>query len=230
VWSDGHSRWLKESQGRRWKVTSEEEKSRWDAWRRRKERSEEEESPDELKRKWAAWKRWKARSEEEKGKERVLNLDEIPREGETLHDIIESGEIPEELRESIQALAKAVEPTFERLVSCLAEPFQTGLQSHLDRIAESAGSISSGRFNWVDVENVFTGQQVTGILEEMLEEDRKARIEAGRAREDERRAKERRERKENWRYSAALGVTIVIALVGWAIAIGLAIVQQRLGG
>lgn len=138
-------------------MTSEEEKSRWDAWRRRKERSEKEESPDapggwaawkrwkekseeekspdELKRKWAAWKRWKARSEEEKGKERVLNLDEIPREGETLDDFIESGEIPEELRESIQALAKAVEPTFERLVSCLAEPFQTGLQSHLDRIA-----------------------------------------------------------------------------------------------
>lgn len=77
---------------------------------------------------------------------------------------------------------------------------------------------------------MFTGQQVIGILEEMVEEDRKARIEAGRAREDERRAKERRDRKEDWRYSAALGVTIVIALVGWAIAIGLAIVQQRLGG
>ena len=45
-----------------------------------------------------------------------------------------------------------------------------------------------------------------------------------------REAKRAKERKEDWRYRLALGVTIVIAIVGWFREWLLAIIQKVLGG
>jgi len=142
-------------------------------------------------------------------------LDAIPGEGKTLKDIIESGEeIPDELWESLQALAKAVQPLKADLAGSLIEPsliepMQKAVDIHLERIAESVGRISSGTFNWVDVEDLLGGEyKVIRILQEMLEEERKAWVEAERAKKEERN-----------RYWLALGVTIVIGLVGWVIAL-----------
>lgn len=120
-------------------------------------------------------------NEEEKGEGRVLDLDKISGEGKTLKeiiDIIESGEeIPDEVKETMQAFAKAVEPVVEQSRAQLAElartigtfrgpefpklgaafaeritkPLQETLDSYYADLAESLARISAGKFTGADV-------------------------------------------------------------------------------
>lgn len=189
-------------------------------------------------------------NEEEKGGGRVLDLDKISGEGKTLKeiiDIIESGEeIPDEVKETMQAFAKAVEPVVEQSRAQLAElartigtfrgpefpklgaafaeritkPLQETLDSYYADLAESLARISAGKFTGADVGAVIGPQykalelqsEMIGILQETLDTQVRVQIESERA------------RKEQWNWNRmALGVTIVIAAVGWAIVIGLAI-------
>jgi len=142
--------------------------------------------------------------EEEKGKGRVLNLDEIPGEGKTLDDIIESGEIPEELRESIEALAKTSKQAFAKtLQPFVSEAYQT--------MMESVRNISAGRFTWADVVDMVDGQdEVVSILEKLLE--------AGRA----------RDRRILILTAIGWGILIILNVISWGIALD--IVQWPRGG
>lgn len=193
-------------------------------------------------------------NEEEKSEGRVLDLDKISGEGKTLNeiiDIIESGEeIPDEVKETMQAFAKAVEPVVERsraqmaelartigafrgpefskLGSGIAEKAMKPLQETLDRyyegLAESLAGISAGRVTGADVGTVVGGQykalelqsEIIGILQQMLDTLIRVQIEAERARKEERN-----------RYWLALGVTIVIGLAGWVIALVIAAMVSR---
>jgi len=179
-------------------------------------------------------------NEEEKGEGRLLGLDEIPGEGKTLKEITEeSGEMPEEQREIILAVAKSAQAVLERFKAQQAEweaerarrivtyadaqsaklsadlarrmePYQKALDSHFERLAESATGISAGRFTGADVDTLVGGQykavelesEMIGILQETLDTQIRVQIESERTRKEERN-----------RYWLALGVAIATSLL-----------------
>ena len=191
-------------------------------------------------------------NEGEKGERRFLDLDKISGEGKTLKEIIESGEeIPDEVKETMQAFAKAVEPVVERSRAQLAQlattigtfrgpefpklgaafaeritkPLQEALDSYYADLAESLAAISAGRLTRADVGTVIGPQyKALELQSEMigvLQEMLRAQIEAEKARK-------RRERKEDWRFWLMLLVTIVVG--GWVGQWLLDAIQRLLGG
>lgn len=185
-------------------------------------------------------------NEGEKGERRLLDLDEIPGEGKTVKEVTEeSGEMPEEQREIILAVAKGAQAVLERFKAQQAEweaewarrivtyadaqsaklsadlarrmePYQKELDIHLERITESAGRISAGKFTGADVGTLVGGQykaleqqsEMIGIVQETLDTQIRVQIESERTRKEERN-----------RYWLALGVAIATSLLSIAVQI-----------
>lgn len=169
-------------------------------------------------------------NEEEKGEGRVLDLDNISGEGKTLKDIIESGEeIPDELIESIQSLAQATDLLLADFYESLKQSLRVLDQSFkgmrieipeglteakrlaaqtMERIAELPIEISSADL----VGPLQERHEGIDALKQVFGEYNRAWLEAERTREEREQRKER-ERRQSQR------VRIIIAIVGWFIAI-----------
>jgi len=183
-------------------VSGEEEKSPVDAWKRWGSGSEEEESPDEQREVWKAYRR--AFFGEEKSPDEPMTWEAYRGAFRIVWP---------SLSDAIQATGTAAGAVLDLYSGAL----EVGQIRELEQIRDEAEAIdrfpeeergftlAMAIFEWL--------RKVNTTLDKMLTEQIQARIQAEKV-------GERRERKQDWRWWVVLGVTIVLALVGWAIALG----------
>ena len=194
-------------------MSSEEEKSRWDAWKRWGSSSEEEESPDEQREVWKAYRR--AFFGEEKSPDEPMTWEAyrtaFRKAWPTFSD-------------AIQATGTAAGAVLDLYSGAL----EVGQIRELEQVRDEAEaidrfpeeergfSLAMAMFEWLRKANT--------TLDKVLREQIQARVEAEKGREEQRKARG----DERNRYWLALGVAILIALVGWVIALGF--IQWSPGG
>lgn len=135
-----------------------------------------------------------------------------------------------EARYGIDALLDATEATASTATQMLdkyadiLEPAQTQELEEIRHAAQAIVEVPEEERNPAWVRDLAEGlRQANATLQRLLEEQIRARIQAEKV-------GERRERKEDWRWWVVLGVTIVIAIVGWARGLLLDIIHRLLGG
>jgi len=175
-------------------MSGEEEKgTRWEAWKRWRRQSGEEESPEQQREKWARWKSWGPRAQEEESSGELRRWNAW---------IKWSRVSSEEEREKLRAYLERIERTPVEIPPELREEIRGIVDREEKTRAEMMERIAERRFKPADKEDVVEAQyELIGFLTELgervighLEEEHKAR-------------------------SGAKRRKVILTAVGWALAI-----------